>query len=282
MSTVAPGVWFLQWDFWVSFFTLALCAITGVLAWETRKLRKDGAESIAAAKQSADAAQKSSEAALNSARIAEETMRRTSDDLKATALLELYATYSNPHYTGIRKNAWNLIILCTRSKKYFDFFISTYFVTEYRIDGMPNEIAKELIEHANLVHSKRFGTVEELKNWELQARHDFEEVMNFYNLVNHRIKSTAFQARYEFYYDWWRPFFWWVSDELNCYYKRMSEQRRRLVSPPKWQAIWESLDQIYGFETADTPNDRWIAFQTYPVVASLGLDENHTSPTACT
>jgi hypothetical protein len=72
--------------------------------------------------------------------------------------------------------------LCARSKKYFDFFISTYFVTEYRIDGMPNE----------------------------------------------------------------------------------------------------SLDQIYGFETANTPNDRCIAFQTYPVVASLGLDENHTCPTACT
>jgi hypothetical protein len=134
--------WYLEWDFWVSVFTLALSVITGWLAWETRKLRQDGGESIAAAKQSADAAQKSSEAALNSARIAEETMRRTSDDLKATALLELYATYGNPRYAGIRKNAWNLIILCTGSKKYFDFFISTYFVTEYRIDGMPNEIAK--------------------------------------------------------------------------------------------------------------------------------------------
>jgi hypothetical protein len=45
--------WFLEWDFWVSVFTLALSAITGWLAWETRKLRKDGGESIAAAKQSA-------------------------------------------------------------------------------------------------------------------------------------------------------------------------------------------------------------------------------------
>jgi hypothetical protein len=43
--------WFFEWDFRVSIFTLALSAITGWLAWETRKLRKDGGESIVAAKQ---------------------------------------------------------------------------------------------------------------------------------------------------------------------------------------------------------------------------------------
>lgn len=177
--------------------TVLLACITAWLAWETRKLRRDGAESIKAARRSADAAQENSKAALASLKIAEESMLRNSADVNARALLELYAAYANPHYIKARKNAWDLIILCTGSKKYFDFFICTYFATEYRIDGMAEEIAKELSQCDNLIHPKRFSTVEELKNWELQARHDFEDIMNFYNLVNHRIKSTELRDRDE-------------------------------------------------------------------------------------
>ena len=272
-------------DFWVALGTVLLACVTAWLALETRKLRRDGAESITAARRSADAAQENSKAALASLKIAEESMLRNSADVNATAILELYAAYANPHYVAACKNAWDLIILCTGSKRYFDFFISTYFATEYRVDGIPEEIVKELRECDNLIHPKRFSTIEELKNWKLQARHDFEDMMNFYNLVNHRIKSTELRDRdernrYEFYYDWWRPFFWWVSDEISCCYKQMPDQRRRLVSPPKWQDIWQSLDNIYGFQTSNTPQGCWLDFKAHPMVASLGLEEDHKSP-AC-
>ena len=57
--------------------------------------------------------------------------------------------------------------------------------------------------------------------------------------------------------------------DVNC----STQAKRRL----EWATC-----QIYGFEAASTPNDRWIEFRMHPVVASLGLDENHRSPVAST
>ena len=57
-------------DFWVAIGTVLLACITAWLAWETRELRRDGAEGVKAAGRSAAAAEKS-------AAIAREAMQRT-------------------------------------------------------------------------------------------------------------------------------------------------------------------------------------------------------------
>lgn len=47
-------LFYQEWEFWLSLFTFALAVVTGWLALETRGLRKDSAESIKAAQQSAE------------------------------------------------------------------------------------------------------------------------------------------------------------------------------------------------------------------------------------
>jgi hypothetical protein len=47
----SPLGWIAQWDFWLTIFTLGLAAFTAWLAFETRKLRKDAADSSKAARE---------------------------------------------------------------------------------------------------------------------------------------------------------------------------------------------------------------------------------------
>lgn len=63
-------MFYQEWDFWVSVFTLLLVLVTAKLALETKKLREDSARSIAASESTA-------KASAASAAIAQAAMHRT-------------------------------------------------------------------------------------------------------------------------------------------------------------------------------------------------------------
>jgi hypothetical protein len=66
VRVVMESIWYMQWDFWVSAFTLALVLATLFLAWETRKMRRGSdaamAEMLKHAETSANAAMASAKA----------------------------------------------------------------------------------------------------------------------------------------------------------------------------------------------------------------------------
>lgn len=198
-----------------------------------------------------------------------------SQDNKANAVFDMYQMYTTEPFIEVRARSWFIFFKCVKSKRYFDFFVKTQFITEYRSDRFTEELVNDL---RDLYAQDIYPDKSDLVRAENRDRHHILNLMNFFNTLALRdAPKDAFQ-RCDFFYDWWRPFMWLVADATKAHFQSLPQEERRYVIEPTWSGMVERLDKIYGFVTGKTAEERWKEFCDHPLIRHLSIDPQHSCP----
>ena len=77
----------------------------------------------------------------------------------------------------------------------------------------------------------------------------------------------------DFFYDWWRPLFWFIADIREIDFK-LNVNEREYTNRPHLCEILIILDKIYGFKEIPY-NKKWDFYISHPMIVTIGIDERH-------
>jgi hypothetical protein len=208
-----------------------------------------------------------------------EELKRTAEanasiarDNKANAVFEMYKAFNSEHFEEVRSRSWRLFVHCARSRPYFDKFTSVFFCTQGNSDTLTPELMTGLRSLYGLAEDVPDANVHVLEH---RDTHNAVSVMNFFNTLASRDAPKDAFRRCDFFYDWWRPFLWWIADTVEARYQSLSETERNYVIHPVWSEMLQKLDDIYDLQSGDTAEARLKAFGAHPLVRNIETDPTH-------
>jgi len=204
-----------------------------------------------------------------------EELRRTAEaniaiveDHKELSVVDLYKEYKSAYLQEITKSAWRVLINCLSNKKYCDYFLKTY----YAVDFKRNKFTSELAEIIKLSYPIKFQTsFDELKEIESDERYKLDSLINFFQILSFRLNKDFIRSC-DFYYDWWRPLFWWLSDMRELMYEQ-DENKKQFCLKSNLSVTLKKLDEVYGFDSLNTPEERWESLVNHPMMKSIKIDK---------
>jgi len=212
-----------------------------------------------------------------------EEMRRSSEaskdiaeDNKANAIVDLYQQYATEYFYNTSRAAWRVLANCVQHKEYAEYVVNCFFVTEYEIDRFKEHLVPLL---RNTYSSEKYPELADVERIENDDRPRLYDFLNFLNVLALRRGPIEIFERCDFFYDWWRPLLWWITD-LRYEAYESDPVKQRYCMPLKWKEMLIRLDEIYGFETPPTSQKRWKEFINHPMIQKMRIDPNHECPKA--
>jgi hypothetical protein len=206
-----------------------------------------------------------------------EANRQIAEDTKANAIVDLYQTYTTDYFFNLSKAAWRVLMRCMSNKEYSDYVVSTFFVSEY--SSTLSDDIKETIYAAFASEMLSDDESEKLRILQIdnEERHRLDDFINFYSVLALRNAPKEIFEKCDFFYDWWRPLLWWISDKRKAAYAKDLEKQKYSTELHHLE-ILERLDFIYGFQTLKDPAERWNYFMNHPIAKRNKFDPMHTNP----
>lgn len=192
------------------------------------------------------------------------------NEAKEKAILDLYQTYCSENFQIIKTSSFNIMISAIQNKNYADFMISRFFVISNKT--LTQDIAEKLpIYKVSL--EKGF---DEFKQKEQFDRFRLDELINFFVLLSNKKYSHDVIKNCDFFYDWWRPLFWFISElQLEYYHNEENKQVRKYSKEPYFRNVVHSLDKIYKHTAFESKKEIWEYILNHPKIISYGIDQNY-------
>lgn len=194
------------------------------------------------------------------------------NESKEKAILDLYQTYCSEDFQIIKTSSFNTMISAIQSKSYADFMVSRFFVVSNR--RLDENIAKELP-----IYKKDLEvSFDEFLNKEQFDRFRLDELINFFILLSNKDSSKDVIKNCDFFYDWWRPLFWFISElQLEYYNESEQEEVRKYSKEPYLRNVVIKLDEIYGHDVFHTKKETWEYILKHPKIRTYGIDEKYNN-----
>ena len=194
------------------------------------------------------------------------------NEAKEKAVLELYQTYCSENFQIIKTSSFNTIISAIQNKEYCEFMISRFFVVSNK--KLTNEIAKELP-----IYQKEYNiSFDEFKSKEQFDRFRLDELINFFILLSNKESSKDVIKNCDFFYDWWRPLFWFISELQLEYYNNNTDKNIQLYSKePYLRSVVLRLDDIYEHKVFRTSKEIWEYILNHPKIKTYNIDKKYLS-----
>lgn len=237
----------------------------------------------------AEALTNSSEALLNSA-----------NESKEKAILDLYQTFCSRYFQEIKTSSHKVLISAVQCKNYCDFMISRFFVIgenvkyfNYNVQYKKYEtfkVYKSLFPNDSKPSDKKMLKKyiwSENKYWfedkEREDRFKLDELINFFILLANKKSSEDIIKGCDFFYDWWRPLFWFISIQQEEYYKKLKNKYDKdlenYCKEPKFVTVVVKLDKIYGYNNEGFLKEKnlsfWKYFLNHPKIKSYKYDKKY-------
>jgi len=190
------------------------------------------------------------------------------NEAKEKAILELYQTYCSESFQVVKTSSFNVLISAIQSKAYCNFMISRFFIVSNKT--LTGEIAKELP-----IYKKEYNiSLDALKNKEQFDRFRLDELINFFILLSNKESSKDVIKNCDFFYDWWRPLFWFVSElQLEYYNKNENKDIKIYSKEPYLRSVVLKLDDIYGHKSFQTSEETWEYILEHPKIKTYNIDK---------
>lgn len=209
-------------------------------------------------------------------KLTREELQKSSDanvsiakDNNEKAILDLYQSFTTDYFEQIRVASWRVLSNCIKSKEYCDYVVDSFFVSE------TTKLSDELISKLRYAYPEiKFKTPKDVRDQETSDRIKLDLLLNFFNLLANKKDVNEVIKNCDFYYDWYRPLFWWVLYFREKKYNQ-SEQIRRYSSKPFWINMLKKLDECYEHKKFDSDEILWSYLVNHPVISKKGIDPNY-------
>ncbi|QOY53216.1 hypothetical protein [Candidatus Sulfurimonas baltica] len=192
------------------------------------------------------------------------------NESKEKAILELYQTYCSENFQTIKTSSFKIIISAIQSKSYSDFMISRFFVVSTK--KLTEDIAKEL----PIYKDELAISFDDFVGKEQFDRFRLDELINFFILLSNKKSSKDVIKNCDFFYDWWRPLFWFISElQIEHYNESENENIRKYSKPPYLRNVVLLLDNIYEHKPFQTQKEIWQYILSHPKVQSYNIDKKY-------
>jgi len=192
------------------------------------------------------------------------------NEAREKAILELYQTYCSERFQIIKTSSFNTIISAIQNKQYCEFMISRFFVISNK--ELTEEIAKKLP-----IYKKEYNiSFDEFKAKEQFDRFRLDELINFFTLLANKESSKDVIKNCDFFYDWWRPLFWFIS-ELQLEYYNTNKNIQMYSKEPYLRSVVLKLDEIYEHKPFQRSKDIWEYILKHPKIQSYNIDVKYNS-----
>ena len=196
------------------------------------------------------------------------------NDNNERAILDLYQSFTTEYFEKIRQASWKVLSNCIKSKDYCDYVVDSFFVSETR--KLPEEI---ILKIRTSYPENKYGTIEKVRIKETSDRIKLDLLLNFFNLLAKKKDVTEVIKNCDFYYDSYRPLFWWILYfREKKYYE--SEKIKKYSSKPFWIEMLRLLDDCYGHEKFITDDYLWEYLVNHPTIVRKEIDDKYGFNTA--
>lgn len=188
------------------------------------------------------------------------------NETREKAILDLYQTFCSEYFQTIKTASMNAVIMAIQNKDYCDFMISRFFV-----------ISNKTLELELLLQSKKYKDLStnnpsmNILEKEQSDRFKLDELINFFTLLSNKNESDAIIKNCDFFYDWWRPLFWFLSIQQLEYYNT-NNLVQKYSQKPYLNDVVKRLDAIYGWKPFTSSEEFWNYFLEHPKMQSYGID----------
>ncbi|MBP1681012.1 MAG: hypothetical protein H6Q35_1351 [Proteobacteria bacterium] len=195
-----------------------------------------------------------------------ESNKIIANEAREKAILDLYQTFCSEYFQKVKTSSMNVMIAAIQNKNYCDFMISRFFI-----------ISNKTLDVEILLQSKKYKELStanssiSMLEKEQSDRFKLDELINFFTLLSHKNESSAIIKNCDFFYDWWRPLFWFISIQQLEYYNS-NELVQKYSQKPYFHDVVKRLDAIYGWESFDSTEEFWNYFLAHPKIQSYGID----------
>lgn len=191
------------------------------------------------------------------------------NEAKEKAILELYQTYCSNNFQVIKTSSFNTMISAIQNKDYANFMVSRFFIISDR--KLTDEIAQMLpiykkeynISFRNFLEKEQFD------------RFRLDELINFFILLSNKESSKEVIQNCDFFYDWWRPLFWFISELQLEYYNSDNKDIKIYSKEPYLRNVVLKLDEIYGHKSFKTSNEIWMYILKHPKIKTYNIDSRY-------
>lgn len=188
------------------------------------------------------------------------------NEAREKAILDLYQTFCSEYFQTIKTASMNVMIAAIQNKDYCDFMISRFFIISNKTLDL--DLMLQIKKYKEL--SEATPSINILEKEQLD-RFKLDELINFFTLLSHKNESSAIIKKCDFFYDWWRPLFWFISIQQLEYYNS-NELVQKYSQKPYFHDVVERLDAIYGWESFCSTKEFWNYFLAHPKIQSYGID----------
>jgi len=192
------------------------------------------------------------------------------NEAKEKAILELYHTYCSERFQTIKTSSFKILISAIQNKDYADFMISRFFVVSSF--KLTEKIASNLPIYSDDL-KVGFNNFKEKEQFD---RFRLDELINFFILLSNKESSKEVIKNCDFFYDWWRPLFWFVAGLQDEYYHKEENSLVREYSKEHYlRRVVEKLDNIYGHKSPKNNQEIWKYILKHPKVISYNIDNRY-------
>ncbi len=203
------------------------------------------------------------------------------------AVISLFQTYISDTFYEKRRHAWMAMTLALYDPEYCKYLVNHFF--PIKCDDAPQRktlnrlkacIDKE--DSLDKYNKTEFGKdlYKELKVIDHKIRHCFDDILNFYNILASYIPDeedspkekemmNAIIKKCDFFYEWYRPFLWWLCDLRMKTYLDIHKEQDGILNPIEYKKSLEKLDRLYFPENTDkyiNPIEREKVFRSHPLI----------------
>ncbi len=194
------------------------------------------------------------------------------NEAKEKAILELYQTYCSERFQIIKTSSFRILISTIQNKDYADFMISRFFVVS------SFKLTEEIASKLPIYKEDLKISYDSFKDKEQFDRFRLDELINFFILLSEKNSSKEVIKNCDFFYDWWRPLFWFISELQITYYNEEGNESLRKYSKPHYlRQVVEKLDAIYEHKSFETSSEVWEYILEHPKIKSYSIDERYIS-----
>ena len=192
------------------------------------------------------------------------------NEAKEKAILELYQTYCSERFQIIKTSSFKILISTIQNKDYADFMISRFFVVS------SFKLTKDIALGLPIYKNDLEISYDTFKDKEQFDRFRLDELINFFILLSEKNSSKEVIKNCDFFYDWWRPLFWFISElQISYYHKEENESLRKYSKPHYLRQVVKKLDEIYEHKSFETSSEVWEYILEHPKINSYNIDKRY-------
>jgi len=170
-------------------------------------------------------------------------------DSKVTALINLYLFYYDKNeFRKTRSKTWFVLRKMIQNEDYFHY---TFERGVMAARGYKTVTENHRLQFQGIYSPDKELSIDEYLVVDNEHRHQFDDLLNFYNLLAVRSIPKEFFQKVDFNYDGWRQLLYWYAFNAESEFDK-DENLRKLCSPMTLKESLQKLDIQFDFESPET------------------------------